>query len=75
MPTDPHARTGRKEAIMAPTTTHAITAIVPEPKKGHGDIDGFAAICTCGDRIVSSLKTIAAQWGREHATYYNAKEA
>ena len=59
---------------MADTTAHAITTIVPEPAKGHGDINGFAAICTCGDRIVSSLHSLARQWGNEHADSYNQKE-
>lgn len=56
-------------------TMHQITSIVPVAATGRGDIDGFEAVCSCGDRVGSSLITLARQWGREHAEYMNRKEA
>lgn len=63
---------------MAPTTTtptHAIVDLVPTPAPGPGGLPGFDAICTCGTRIGSSLRSLAAEWGRDHVRYYTAKEA
>lgn len=53
---------------------HAITHLIRLPAKGHGDLDGLGAVCTCGAVIASSLETLARQWGNDHVKYYNAKE-
>lgn len=55
-------------------TPHAIIAVEPVTATEPGSLDGFAATCTCGTQIASSLKTIARQWGEQHADYYNRKE-
>ena len=54
---------------------HAITKLIELPAKNVGDLDGYGAVCSCGAVVPSSLKTLARQWGNEHANYYNAKEA
>jgi hypothetical protein len=59
--------------IVAVTTTHGITAITPKPATGNGDIDGFTAHCSCSNDISSSLRTLAAEWGRDHVNYVNHK--
>jgi len=53
---------------------HSIPHIKPMPAKGHGDLDGYGAVCACGTVITSSLETLAREWGRDHVKYYNAKE-
>lgn len=61
---------------MAPITTprHEIIGAEPSPAKEAGSLDGWAAVCSCGTRIESSLIECAMSWGRDHAHYYNQKE-
>lgn len=53
---------------------HEIIAIHNVLAEKPGSLSGFAAECSCGSLIESSLVTIARQWGRDHCNYYNAKE-
>lgn len=55
-------------------TTHQILRIEDKPAEYAGCLDGFAAVCSCGEKIGSSLRTCAELWGREHVNYMNAKE-
>jgi hypothetical protein len=62
---------------MTTTTTqapaHRILEIVEKPASGPGALDGYEAVCSCGHRVGSSLRGLAAQWGREHAAYMSRK--
>jgi hypothetical protein len=54
---------------------HAIIAIVPSPATEKGALDGFEAICSCGYRLKSSLRTCAMSDGHRHVAYMNEKES
>lgn len=56
------------------STTHTITDFQPVPAPGYGGLPGYAATCTCGSVISSSLETLTWEWAREHIAYYNRKE-
>lgn len=54
---------------------HQIVAIENVLARTPGSLDGFAAVCSCGTRVESSLVTLARAWGNDHAAYYNRKES
>jgi len=54
--------------------THTIEAVIATPASGPGALAGWVAVCSCGYRIPSSLRTLAVQWGADHARYMNAKK-
>lgn len=58
---------------MAPT--HIVTDFQPVPAPGPGGIPGFAATCSCGSVISSSLKALTWSWANDHIRYYTEKEA
>ena len=55
------------------TALHTIERIDLVLAARPGDLSGFAAVCSCGARIESSLVVLARSWGTDHCRYYNAR--
>lgn len=45
------------------------TTIRPKPSTGHGDIGGYAVLCSCGDYATWSLLSMADHYAQAHPAY------